>query len=1010
MVVSLSGYSPREVYEVECAKFNCKKNSAICNFLSERPDDFKSISVIDLSKNFVGPKGVLPLLEVVRLCENLELLNLCGQQLDKNAIDALCLVLRSHPTVIHLNLSANPLSMSAGTSLLLLAKDNPLIQHINLTDSFIKPSVLLAINAQLERNREYRGKEADRADIISNVQRNEKLNGGDVRIPLQTSQERGEVLSMPMQPIVQDQNVTSRETDDQAYDSLYPHDLGALLASFTHEVHDVLFDEDPTSYVAKYCSVRRTCFHDADFRADRVPLRRGVRRWDAFAWRRVSKLFPSATLLPEAGEDKTLVFPRECFQAYSWVFTCVEAVFKDAAILRDTLFTSYDVDHGVYGIRVYVDGRWRYVIVDDYLPVNEKNELMFTKPVDNKYFWPCILEKALAKMYGGYLALDIEFILESVPRALSMTPEATTPTNTPLLASNGFPNTVECRDDDVRRTSCAKTLQDLSGGVGITRFLRTAEFQKDEWWASMLDMSRSGAIMVGITDFENALPGIETAHAYRITHVQQVGGIKLVMLSSQWSPQQWKGDWSDDSCLWQSHRDVSMTLRKKRLAGDHFGFWMSYNDFLSVFIQVHICHVFNGFTQHVVECEWGRDTAGGPCFDHHWHLNPHFKLRLSENTLFFINLSLPDTRFAPTCVKAMGMHILNSPRYPVCYLHNTQDCVVATDYVETDSISVEGNFTKEGVYWIVPSADLTGVMSRFILRMFVSSPFVFSSEVIGNHWNTLKFSDIIECSGEFCAGDDNAQVLIRFLTNDKIREEVSVGPIVVKVATPEDKNLAIGLFLVHSSFAGSKASRTLGVVDKGDIVASSPYAVTDRAYIMADVCDNDVYTLITCISPTGSRAEIEYTLWSAIPSPQHTILPVWGRKSVTVSWPEGSGSFYGVKNNPQIEICPERDFDTFVIKMNLVECNVTDPAIVLFVLQNAGNKGDGIKGKIPANQVLKRSQYVRHHFVQCELQLLEPTDSLLVIPCLQPTGSKGACAITVSTETSDFSVRVLSSV
>lgn len=53
------------------------------------------------------------------------------------------------------------------------------------------------------------------------------------------------------------------------------------------------------------------------------------------------------------------------------------------------------------------DGVWRYVTVDDYLPVKimAKRSLLFlhTMPRTNIIeFWPSIVEKALAKVYGTY--------------------------------------------------------------------------------------------------------------------------------------------------------------------------------------------------------------------------------------------------------------------------------------------------------------------------------------------------------------------------------------------------------------------------------------------------------------------------------------------------------------------------------------------------------------------------------------------------------------------------------
>ena len=41
------------------------------------------------------------------------------------------------------------------------------------------------------------------------------------------------------------------------------------------------------------------------------------------------------------------------------------------------------------------------VIVDDYLAVTSDNDLIFTKSKEVGEVWPCLLEKACAKLEGG---------------------------------------------------------------------------------------------------------------------------------------------------------------------------------------------------------------------------------------------------------------------------------------------------------------------------------------------------------------------------------------------------------------------------------------------------------------------------------------------------------------------------------------------------------------------------------------------------------------------------------
>jgi hypothetical protein len=68
-------------------------------------------------------------------------------------------------------------------------------------------------------------------------------------------------------------------------------------------------------------------------------------------------------------------------------------------------------ESGIYRISLCRDGVWRYVIVDDFVPVKatlNRKYLFFlrSKEVDGSVeIWPALVEKAIAKIYGTYLDL-----------------------------------------------------------------------------------------------------------------------------------------------------------------------------------------------------------------------------------------------------------------------------------------------------------------------------------------------------------------------------------------------------------------------------------------------------------------------------------------------------------------------------------------------------------------------------------------------------------------------------
>eukprot|EP01062_Namystynia_karyoxenos_P066070 TRINITY_DN60088_c0_g1_i1.p1 TRINITY_DN60088_c0_g1~~TRINITY_DN60088_c0_g1_i1.p1 ORF type:complete len:371 (+),score=91.94 TRINITY_DN60088_c0_g1_i1:80-1192(+) len=152
-----TGMGAQGVYVALCKELRCKVNSEFAAVLPDAPGDF-SVSAIDLSRNIVGPKGVVPVMEVARLSLGLRSVNLGDNYLDNPAVRAVTLALKEHPAVESVDFSRNPISWTAGMSILELVTANHSITHVGLERTFLKPNIIETIQAQTQRNRELQAK------------------------------------------------------------------------------------------------------------------------------------------------------------------------------------------------------------------------------------------------------------------------------------------------------------------------------------------------------------------------------------------------------------------------------------------------------------------------------------------------------------------------------------------------------------------------------------------------------------------------------------------------------------------------------------------------------------------------------------------------------------------------------------------------------------------------------------------------------------------------------------
>ena len=256
---------------------------------------------------------------------------------------------------------------------------------------------------------------------------------------------------------------------------------------------------------------------------------------------------------------------------------------------------------GRYDVRLYhpVKETWQVVTVDDSLPVANAQLKYAAMSTDNE-IWPCIVEKALAKLFGSYKGLEGNTSLLALKAicgsmggeliSLDKEPDGTwmcysphfetldecLKSHTPWPDGEGEGDKARLFDDclfelieDFDETGCVMCCS-VQGAAAYTK----AKLKRSN--------SKSGELV-----HED---GLVLDHAYTLLRaVDNVGGsgFDLIEMRNPWGKGEWTGAWGDNSPLWNKHPEVKRALKPE--FKDDGKFWISKEDFAVNFDGISVC-------------------------------------------------------------------------------------------------------------------------------------------------------------------------------------------------------------------------------------------------------------------------------------------------------------------------------------------------------------------------------------------------------------------------------------
>ena len=203
--------------------------------------------------------------------------------------------------------------------------------------------------------------------------------------------------------------------------------------------------------------------------------------------------------------------------------------------------------YGIYSLKFYVRGVPTEIVVDDLIPcyADRKNTPLFSKP-KGKELWVLLAEKAWGKLYKNYAACE--------------------------------------------KGAIGDALEYLLGCPSVNY---TADNQSvDEIW-SVISTGDNEKHIMGASTRSNVSKdaGLVADHAYSIISTHQLDNYRVLKLRNPWGQFEWKGDFSDNSSLWNDEykRKVGFT------SADDGVFFMTVEDFRTKFDRYEVCMYNDGW-------------------------------------------------------------------------------------------------------------------------------------------------------------------------------------------------------------------------------------------------------------------------------------------------------------------------------------------------------------------------------------------------------------------------------
>lgn len=335
-----------------------------------------------------------------------------------------------------------------------------------------------------------------------------------------------------------------------------------------------------------------------------------------------------------------------------YLISSISAIAEFPEVVARIFNTRKGNSQGLFSLNLCINGKWKEVIIDGFIPVDKNNRIKFAESPSGA-MWPLLLEKAFAKVYGGYWN----------------------------IGGAGVP----CR-----------ALKDLTGAP--TEFIKTSSLTDTELYDRIKEADFNEYIMVAPTNNEPNLVetnlGMIPWHAYTVISAMKINEEMVVKLRNPHGKGEWRGDWSDNSHKW------TQELRDKHDAQikDDGIFFMPIRNFKKNFQELEICH----YNPELI-------LSQRPLSPDDMEGLKAWKIKIPEEGDYYFSLNQPDNRYEKIeKMKYTSIIMFKNISGRMKYVGGVEHC-------ERDPFFVE--YFDEGDYTIIVSNPYPSLNTRPISRI-----------------------------------------------------------------------------------------------------------------------------------------------------------------------------------------------------------------------------------------------------------------------------------------------------